>query len=418
MLPENKVKTWIVLSVSLFILMSCGASRTIMTTEEATIGKDYANNDVLALIEDLQRYPMSRNLTEQILFSELNYENCTYSDLKSFSKAADFDYKAFAFFDSLKFDRQEKVLSSLIDQPIQAIGDYYRRNADEHEYLQASLMPLFSGIDTLDYELLKRLNSAFDSTDLQFLVKPHYYQVRDSLLSEIYLAVEGYFNAEQSLADQVEIAIRSQCENYIEQGVTTIISSLKEKEDRGFFKRVFQRQEMDNLSFEEYADTLIKQNLDFGRITNIVNERLFNWINSSNEYRQELIETYFDNISESCSQLRDSLETPKVFDIRRHDIEKIESIKFTGSLLSWGSFALGFVPGIGWFAPLVADVADFGFSLKQDGMINESMMNLTTTLYEDCVAAADKYVSAVFGNLKSDICRTREIIMRKLDEEF
>lgn len=69
MLPENKI----VLSVSLFILMSCGASRTIMTTEEATIGKDYANNDVLALIEDLQRYPMSRNLTEQILFSELNY---------------------------------------------------------------------------------------------------------------------------------------------------------------------------------------------------------------------------------------------------------------------------------------------------------------------------------------------------------
>lgn len=206
--------------------------------------------------------------------------------------------------------------------------------------------------------------------------------------------------------------------NYIEQGVTTIISSLNENEDRGFFKRVFQRQEIDNLSFEEYADTLIKQNLDFGRIKNIVNERLMNWINSSNEYRQELIETYFDNIPKSCSQLRNSLETPDVFDIRRHDIEKIESIKFTGSLLSWGSLALGFVPGIGWFAPLVADVADFGFSLRQDGMINESMMNLTTTLYEDCIAAADKYVSAVFVNLKSDICRTRTIIMSKLDEEF
>ena len=378
---------------------------------------NYRSNDIASMILDLEKYPLSRNLTESLLYTK-DYSSTPYSELKEYAILSDFDFKASAFFDSLKFERQEKVIDSLSNLNLQQIGNFYRQNYSEHDYLRAALMPLFANVNFLDYTSLKSLNRAFMSTNLQGCVSPRYNAVRDSLLYEINQSVDEYFAVEYSMLEDIELAVRSVCEDYIENGVVKIVSSLAEKNDRGFLKRIFKRINIDSYSFEEYADILIKDNLDPLYIKEVTRERLTEWIDNSSRYREEMLRSYFGHSSDTSPlQRQQVIDIPFVWTIGRHDINTITDIKITGTVLTVGSLALGFIPGIGALA-VAADVADFAYGMSQDNKISNAMNQLSRTLYEDSTDSVGKYLDSVFNTVKSEIDNSKIATKRKFHEEF
>ena len=399
------------------VLCSCGTAKKAQPTEADMILANYKSNDIASMILDLEKYPLSRNLTESLLYTK-DYSGTPYSELKEYAILSDFDFKASAFFDSLKFERQEKVLDSLSHLNLQQIGNFYRQNYSEHDYLRAALMPLFANVNSLDYTSLKSLNRAFMSTNLQGCVTPRYNAVRDSLLYEINQSVDEYFDVEYSMLEDIELAVRSVCEDYIENGVVKIVSSLAEKNDRGFFKRIFKRINIDSYSFEEYADILIKDNLDPSYIKKVTRERLTEWIDNSSRYREELLQSYFGNSPDANTlQRQQVINIPFVWTIGRHDINTITDIKMTGTVLTVGSLALGFIPGIGALA-VAADVADFAYGMSQDTKISNAMNQLSRTLYEDSTDSVGKYLDSVFNTVKSEIDNSKIATKRKFHEEF
>lgn len=396
---------------------SCGTARKAQPTEADMILADYRSNDIASLILDLEKYPLSRNLTESLLYTK-NYSGTPYSELKEYAILSDFDFKASAFFDSLKFERQEKVIDSLSNLNLQQIGNFYRQNYREHDYLRAALMPLFANVDFLDYTSLKSLNSAFMSTNLQECVSPRYTALRDSLIYEINQKVDEYFDVECSILEDIKLAVRSVCEDYIENGVVKIVSSLAEKNDRGLFKRLFKRINIDSYSFEEYADILIKDNLDPSYIKKVTRERLTEWIDNSSRYREEMLRSYFGHLPDASPlQRRQVISTPFVWTIGRQDINTITDIKMTGTALTVGSLALGFIPGIGALA-VAADVADFAYGMSQDTKISNAMNQLAKTLYEDSTDSVEKYLDSVFNTVKSEVTHSKIATKRIFHEEF
>lgn len=404
-----------VIAGMLFILASCGFCRTTTIPESERIRSDYENDNVQALIEDLWRYPMSRSLTESLLFHQTDYSVHSYSGLKDYALAAEPDFEAAVFFDSLKYDRQEQVLRSLSQMPLAQVGDFYRKNCEEHDYLHWSLMPLFDGVDSLDYRSLKELNDAFLSTDLQQYVNPRYVQMRDSLLTDICCAVDEYFSIEKRLASDVETAVRAECESYIEEGVSAVISSLAEKEGRGLFQRTFKRKDMDRYSFREYADLLIDRNLNPALVEKTVRERLSGWMQEVNRYRNELTATYLGDAHVCLASGGGGSGTSVRLATGDREIDKIKGIKAVGSALSWGSLAIGFIPGINMIG-IIADAVDLIYGLRQSGKVNEAMSRLSDALYEGSISGADEYITSVFKAVNTNISDTNNLIKEALYE--
>ena len=51
------------------VLCSCGTAKKAQPTEADMILANYKSNDIASMILDLEKYPLSRNLTESLLYT-------------------------------------------------------------------------------------------------------------------------------------------------------------------------------------------------------------------------------------------------------------------------------------------------------------------------------------------------------------
>lgn len=231
-----------------------------MITEAAEQG------NVMLLIEALEQYPLYRGYTESFLYDK-DYSKVEYGRLKQYATAAQNDAEATIFFDSLLLNKQTITIDSLSNLSIAEVGEFYKENSSEHDYLKTILRDAyFSDVQSLDYRNRKTLYNAFKDTDLSSDIVQPYHELRDSLLSEIKGVLIPYFNSEREMLTQIEEVVRYESQKYIDDGIEKIITAANEKNDRGLFKKIFKREAMDSFSFKEYVNDVINKTYDYTQI--------------------------------------------------------------------------------------------------------------------------------------------------------
>lgn len=408
-----------IFSLLLIFFVSCGGPR-IVIDERTEINKNYATGNISGLILNLAEYPFYRNHTETLLFDKFDYTRKSYSEIKEYAQLARFDFDASVFFDSLMIHRQENVLQSLANSPMESVGEFYRRNHKEHEYLFEHLKKVyFSDVGSLDYVNLRNLHKAFHSTDLGMLLDERYYFLRDSILNITVPYISDYFQLENEMLNEIEGSLRHECNDYVIAGTNSIIQALMLKNDRGFIKRVFKRETIDTYSFMEYAEILINNHLSPKHIRDLVCKKLDNYVVSTKSYRENLYDNLLPHLSCNDYYINNTYENINLsWQIGRQDVQTISSIKVTGTALTLGSIAVGFIPGVGPLVTFAADVVDFAYGMTQDSQINLAMESLTQTLYEDSIISIDKYIEDVFAALREESQRKQSELMKMIYEEF
>ncbi|MBQ9138053.1 MAG: hypothetical protein IJX65_05405 [Alistipes sp.] len=400
-------------------ILSCGTARRLAITEERrAISSAYEQGDVVSLIEFLDIYPQYRGYVETYLFS-YDYSKTRYKLLKEYSLASKDNTEVALFFDSILIQRQCAIIDSLSNLSLSEVGRFYKNNYIEHDYLRQIITDSYlKNIDSLDYTTVKSLYKAFVGSDLTSEVERPYRNLRDSLMRDIMGVLDPYFTSERELLSSIETAVRYQAQRYVEQGIEKIISAANEKNQRGIFKRIFQRQDIDNYSFSGYVNKEINEAYDYSYVDSLVKSRLTKYVDSSKQMRSMLFNQYFDdskyqNIYISDDVLNDEL----VWVIGRDDISNIQGIKDLGTLLTVGSMALSFVPGVGAVA-FVADVADLVYGFGQNEEVEHSIAQLAETIYNDSAVCIGDYISKVFTNLRQAQETTESNIRRIFNDDF
>ena len=276
----------------------------------------------------------------------------------------------------------------------------------------------FSDVKSLDYKNRKTLYEAFKDTDLSSEIEQPYHDLRDSLMVDIMDVLNSYFASERELLHQIEDVVRYESQQYIETGLEKILLAANEKNDRGLFKQIFKREDMDNYSFKEYVNKTINESYDYQYIEHLVNDRLLEYLMSSKEMRSMLFNQYFnDSKYQNIYIPNDALKTQLVWIIGRDDVSNIQDIKDVGTALTVGSIVLGFIPGIGAVA-IAADVVDLAYGLGQDGKINQATEQLANTIYKDSSKCIDGYITSIFNSLKESQQSTENNIKKIFNDEF
>ena len=276
----------------------------------------------------------------------------------------------------------------------------------------------FSDVKSLDYKNRKTLYEAFKDTDLSSEIEQPYHDLRDSLMVDIMDVLNSYFASERELLHQIEDVVRYESQQYIETGLEKILLAANEKNDRGLFKQIFKREDMDNYSFKEYVNKTINEAYDYQYIEHLVNDRLLEYLMSSKEMRSMLFNQYFnDSKYQNIYIPNDALKTRLVWVIGRDDVSNIQDIKDVGTALTVGSIALGFIPGIGAVA-IAADVVDIAYGLGQDDKINQATEQLANTIYKDSSKCIDGYITSIFNSLKESQQSTENNIKKIFNDEF
>ena len=366
------------------IFFSCSSTRKITKIDDLTlITTAYEQGDILFLIDALEKYPLQRGYTETYLYG-YDFSAQSYGNIKRYATAAQNDANATIFFDSLLLNKQTITIDSLSNLSIAEVGEFYKENSSEHDYLKTILRDAyFSDVQSLDYRNRKTLYNAFKDTDLSSDIAQPYHELRDSLLSEIKGVLIPYFNSEREMLTQIEEVVRYESQKYIDDGIEKIITAANEKNDRGLFKKIFKREAMDSFSFKEYVNDVINKTYDYTHIEKLTKDRISEYITSSNQLRAMMFNQYFSDDKNQNIYFPDSvLKNQLVWVIGRDDVSEIQSIKNKGTALTVGSMVLGFVPGIGAIA-IAADVADLAYGLTQDGQINQALTQMADTIYSD-----------------------------------
>ena len=401
------------------IFFSCSSTRKITKIDDLTlITTAYEQGDILFLIDALEKYPLYRGYTESYLYS-YDFSTKSYGHIKQYAKVAQNDVNATIFFDSLLLNKQTITIDSLSNLSIAEVGEFYKENSREHDYLKTILRETyFSDVQSLDYRNRKTLYNAFKDTDLSSDIEQPYHELRDSLLSEIKGVLIPYFNSEREMLTQIEEVVRYESQKYVDAGIEKIISAANEKNDRGLFKKIFKREEIDSYSFKEYINDIINKTYDYTHIEKLTGDRISEYITSSNQLRAMMFNQYFSDDKKRNIYIPDSvLENQLVWVIGRDDVNEIQSIKNKGTALTVGSMALGFVPGIGAIA-IAADVADLAYGLTQDGQINQALTQMADTIYSDSSRCIDDYLTGIFKSLTESQKETENNIIKIFNDEF
>lgn len=401
------------------ILFSCSSTRKITKVDDLSlITNAYTQGDILFLINALEKYPLYRGYTESYLYS-YDFSTKSYGHIKQYAKVAQNDVNATIFFDSLLLNKQTITIDSLSNLSIAEVGEFYKENSREHDYLKTILRETyFSDVQSLDYRNRKTLYNAFKDTDLLSDIEQPYHELRDSLLSEIKGVLIPYFNSEREMLTQIEEVVRYESQKYVDAGIEKIISAANEKNDRGLFKKIFQRESMDNYSFKEYVNGVINKTYDYTHIEKLTKDRLSEYITFSNQLRAMMFNQYFSDDKKRNIYIPNSvLENQLVWVIGRDDVNEIQSIKNKGTALTVGSMALGLIPGIGAIA-IAADVADLAYGLTQDGQINQALTQMADTIYSDSSRCIDDYLTGIFKSLTESQKETENNIIKIFNDEF
>ena len=404
----------ILLTILSFLCLSCGVGRELQTIQ--VYQKD---KDVESLLRSYEAYPKYHSTIEYTLINEINYESYEYGELKKFSNLAEADPEISMFFDSLLVARQARTLDSLSVLNVDEVADFYRMKGQEHDYLHNTLIDTyFSDIPTLDYQSMKILNNAFMDTDLYPLVNRPYVALRDSLLSEIFSVWNPYFSTEEQMLTDIEDVVREECQKYIEDGLKTIMEAVLKKNDRTFLKKLFKKQDIDEYTFEEYVNGVINQTFDPTVIESMVLPRLQEFINTSYHMRYALFNEYFDaNCYDGISVDASPLSSTLIWQIGRGDVQRMQNIKDTATMLTVGSIALGFIPGIGALA-FVADAADFAYAMGQDKKERKAIQSMSDTIYNDSMASVGEYLSYIFGSISKSRSDSEQMIRSIFIQDF
>ena len=418
MIELRKCLKGLAMVLSVLLMASCGVQRAARIDELSIVNAHYSQRDIIGLISDLSLYPAYSDEAEEALFKKIDYSIYNYADICRFAFAAREDISAAPFFDSLKVEMESRALDVISKSDIEGAGLYYVANPPLRKFLRPYIEESYlSNIDGLDYTTLKSLYKSFSVTDISESISPRYHFLRDSLLADISSALDSYFQSEEETLDEMEYAIRHSADEYVKSGTETIISRLLEKNTRNLFKRVFKREEQDRYSFEEYAGRLVYETFQPSYVTGQVETGFEDFVSSSNEYRMKICEKYLKRPDPSLFINNSFSDYQLYWVIGNEHARKLDEIKFTANALTIGSFALGFVPGVGAIA-LAADVADFAYGMNQDKKEDEAMKKFTATLYGDSLDCIESYLQDVFGDIRSQRAESEKCIRRRLNEDF
>ena len=276
----------------------------------------------------------------------------------------------------------------------------------------------FTNIDTLDYSSLKLLYQSFRGTNLEKLVQCRYNELRDSLLSIIMSNLNGYFHEETTMLYDIESSVRDYAERYIQNGITEILSSLIEKNDRGFFQKVFKAEEMDSYTFEEYAEQLINEHLNMEPVISVTNDKLHKYISTCSNFRNNLYKGYFTDTSCRVRLDYETLNVSLNWNKERDGMDEMDKIKATANAITASSIVLAFIPGLNVVAAAAADIVDFIYSLNQGTREDEAMKNLISALYIDSVECVGEYLDTIFSNVSQNRSFTEKEIKKVFYENF
>lgn len=378
----------------------------------------HLEGDVEFLIHALDKYPSLKGYTESYLYNR-DFSNESYGHLKQYATAAQNDIEASIFFDSLVLNKQFATIDSLSNLSISAVGEFYKEKCEEHDYLKDVLRDAyFSDVQSLDYQSRKSLYNVFKDTNLVAEIEQPYHELRDSLLTEIKSELNPYFNSEREILKQIESEIRYEAQQYVETGLEKIIHAANEKNDRGLFKQIFKRENIDNYSFRDYINKVINETYDCSYIEKLAKDRLAEYINSSKQLRSLLFNQYFsDEEYEDIYISNNAIQNQFSWMIGRGEVNEVQNIKNVGTALTVGSLALGFIPGIGVIAA-AADVADLAYGLSQDNQINQAVEQMANTIYNDSVICIDNYITTIFKDLAEAQQTTENNFIKVFNDDF
>lgn len=415
-----KYPAWL-LCISL-LLYSCSTTSKLspLETPEQVISQHAQMKDPFILWNDIDKYPAQKDMIETLLFHSLDYDDISYAGLKRLSDLAKDDFNASVFFDSLLIDRQTETLERLSNLSVQGVGEFYRKNVKEHDYLRDELKDLYcENLNDYDYLSLKDLHNAFAETDLSDIIDQAYLPLRSSLLNDILDDFEIYFEAENELLSEVEFNLRETLDKYASEGVKTVISELSERVDRSLFKKVFKREDMDQYSISDYASMLTEKHLDSEPIEKYVAKEINEYISTTYEQRKEFISHYFDD-ADTCrlyylspellneAALNISADNDKFSDIQR--------LKTINGLISTASLALTFTPAAAYTLPL--DLLDLYNGVKEDSKISIMMDEATQILYSDYTNAIDNYINEIIYKINQSNKVSKYYIIKRFNEDF
>lgn len=422
---------FLLLIIMVFCFGSCGTVKQLTPEQRlyfehsANVDKSINNGDVLALIEQHDKFDDCKSYIEVYLESTHDFANASYSTLNMYKETAK-DSTLVEIFDRLIEYKEDDIISELMTLSIDEIGEYYRNHVDEQCFVRPIIDSLFiQNIGKSDYREVRLLRNSFYNTDIFESVDSTYQRMRMEYLPIVEESVLNYCKEEIESVNLIKKDILSRTTAILIDGLPLIVEETSNKINRDFFDKIFSANTSDDYSIKEYAIMLVNKKYDVDSIQILIKEPLYELVKSINNSRNSILDYYLDApIAESQYSINFRNNPVKYYapPFPAKHILAIQEIKDKIDWKSWGLMALGFIPGIGTGASLVIDAVDILYGLfadnKETKMINSHLEQYASELALAYNNKNTQNIEMIFNNISNELIKSQNEFKRLFYENF
>ena len=210
---------------------SCGTTQKVPPldpvianeTDDLIFGHIESRN-VTGLLSDYKKYPDYRRMIEDFLLYEVDYGAYSYENLKSFERMMAKDSVFAPFFNSLKLDREDAVLSYVSCLDFSDIPKYYRSHPEYQHFVKPFIeKSLYSVVDTEDYAFVRYARDVFKDTPFYSHIDSVKAVRKKEILPVINKSLDQYCKTELKLLDYLHHLCINDINRYVGEAFDNIV---------------------------------------------------------------------------------------------------------------------------------------------------------------------------------------------------
>lgn len=389
------------------LFFSCKSKEIVIPPQHQEISKIntyIANDDIEGLIRFYPNLLVHKDYAYYSCFSDFEIDKYTYEKVFNLYNLAGRDSSLHEGFGAILQQRENMIINSLLNKPIDEIADYYFEHPLQHRFLNSFIEEsVMTNMEKMSYFEIKYMAHIFKETKFFDRLFDLRLKLKKNANKQIRKDIRDYIKSESESLNYLELSIRTYLLTYLYERYPLVINSIIDED--------LPKNQNEILSL---INVCVNKHISTNYIDGYVENEVSRYIQEINKARDRALSSLALQEIRNKNYLLQNKNNNHHIKIKFNPEPLYEISKIQNETDGWG-VALSIASFLGSFMPggILLDALDLGYGIHSEKKRSEKQIPYIKTFSEDfrirMEKSVDSYVDGLMKDIKTNLKKSQNL---------